>query len=147
MFLKNDSKFQIGLRTRVNILTIRPNECVHILDKDIIDLNKNLRRISETEYNNWVNKSTQLVNNSVEPEISVASQVNNPEENSNEHDNEKEEITENSNGESADLTELEILEKELNQLKTAWEQAKRPNKKAALQNQIKEIQEKINKLK
>ena len=45
------------------------------------------------------------------------------------------------------LTELEILEKELNQLKTAWEQAKRPNKKAALQNQIKEIQEKINKLK
>ena len=49
--------------------------------------------------------------------------------------------------EKSDKTELEVLEEKLEKLKSAWENVKRPNKKAEIQEQIKQVQEEIAKLK
>lgn len=156
MFLKNDSNFQCGLRTKKEVLTIRPQEVVHVLDADIININSKLVKVSEAEYEAFLSKDS---NN--EPQDTQKSQapsdagqpvkeeqqgeVEQKEEGQEEGQEESEEQKQEEQNQ-VDPESLESLQAKLEALKIKWQEASRPNRKEAIHKQIKEVQEKINKL-
>lgn len=180
MFLKNDSNFQCGLRTKKEVLTIRPQEVVHVLDADIININSKLVKVSERDYEefikankteqvalnlNEVSKNEEQVNNPVpdkcgncyadgkNPDQEKCERCNDPEATKKDEQNTEAEMTEDQTEDQAvvegqeNIETLESLEAKLEALKTKWQETTRPNRKEAIQKQIKEVQEKINKLK
>lgn len=140
MFLKNDSNFQCGLRTKKEVLTIKPGEVVHVFDADIISLNSKLVQVTEEEAEAIIKPTSNQTPN--KPVVKK--------QDSEEGEQAKEgEGQDNGQGENKkdEPETLESLENKLEELKTKWEQTSRPNKKEAIQKQIKEVQEKIDKLK
>lgn len=51
MYLKNDSTYQVGLKTKKRILFINPGKYEFIPDNEIIDISNRLTEITEEEYN------------------------------------------------------------------------------------------------
>ena len=176
MFLKNDSNFQCGLRTKKEVLTIRPQEVVHVLDADIININSKLVKVTERDYEEFikankteqvseVSKTEEQANNPVpdkcancyedgkNPDQEKCERCNDPEDIKKDEQDIEAEMTEGQTEDQAvvegqeNIETLESLEAKLEALKTKWQEATRPNRKEAIQKQIKEVQEKINKLK
>ena len=167
MFLKNDSNFQCGLRTKKEVLTIMPGQIVHVLDADIIALNSKLVKVTEQEYNTSI-KQEQVKHD--EPiQVQVELQQNNQQvyeqkeeveeqvEEQKQDEEQKEEVEEQKEDEQQkedeEQTELqpeqlsvEALEAKLEDLKVQWQQTSRPRRKEAIQKEIKQVQEKLNKL-
>ena len=117
MFFKNDSKYQIGLRTKKEVLTINPGDCVHIFDSDIINLSSNLTPITEAEFNKLTKKfETPEPKSSAEPEAPKVPEVK-------EQEQKQEQKQEDNTNNAADT------------------------KKEKIQKKIKAVQEQISKLK
>ena len=139
MFLKNNSEYQVTLLTRKGNVVINPGKTVHILERDIIKLNSLLTVVDENETNDEtvvVPEGNDLKGDTNEPEADGKSETDDESKDTKKVDDEK-----------SDKTELEVLEEKLEKLKSAWENVKRPNKKAEIQEQIKQVQEEIAKLK
>lgn len=139
MFLKNNSEYQVTLSTRKGNVVINPGKTVHILERDIIKLNSLLTVVDENETNEEaveVPEGNDLKEDTNEPEADDESEITDESKDTKKVDDEK-----------SDKTELEVLEEKLEKLKSAWENVKRPNKKAEIQEQIKQVQEEIAKLK
>ena len=152
MFLKNDSNFQCGLRTKKEVLTIRPQEVVHVLDADIININSKLVKVTEAEYEAFLSKDsnnepqdTQKSQAPSDGEQSVKEEEQGEVEQKEEGQEESEEQKQEEQNQ-VDPESLESLEAKLEALKIKWQEASRPNRKEAIHKQIKEVQEKINKL-
>ena len=167
MFLKNDSNFQCGLRTKKEVLTIAPGEIVPVLDADVITINSKLVRVSEEEYNEFVrNKNNkqvtppqQQVQQQEQPQQQEQVQEQEQQEQVQEDQQEQvqeekqqeeqnEQVVENNNESETEqqVDTIESLEGKLEDLKTQWQQASRPRRKEAIQKEIKEIQDRLNKL-
>ena len=167
MFLKNNSEYQVTLLTRKGNVVINPGKTVHILERDIIKLNSLLTVLDENETNEKTvvaPEGNDLKGDANEPKADDENETNEktvvaPEGNDlkgdanepkaddeNETDDESKD-TKKVDDEKSDKTELEVLEEKLEKLKSAWENVKRPNKKAEIQEQIKQVQEEIAKLK
>ena len=139
MFLKNNSEYQVTLSTRKGNVVINPGKTVHILERDIIKLNSLLTVVDENETNEETvaaPEGNDLKGDANEPEADDKSETDDESKDTKKVDDEK-----------SDKTELEVLEEKLEKLKSAWENVKRPNKKAEIQEQIKQVQEEIAKLK
>ena len=139
MFLKNNSEYQVTLLTRKGNVVINPGKTVHILERDIIKLNSLLTVVDENETNDEtvvVPEGNDLKGDTNESEADGKSETDDESKDTKKVDDEK-----------SDKTELEVLEEKLEKLKSAWENVKRPNKKAEIQEQIKQVQEEIAKLK
>ena len=139
MFLKNNSEYQVTLSTRKGNVVINPGKTVHILERDIIKLNSLLTVVDENETNEETvvaPEGTDLKGDANEPKVDDKSETDDESKDTKKVDDEK-----------SDKTELEVLEEKLEKLKSAWENVKRPNKKAEIQEQIKQVQEEIAKLK
>ena len=171
MYLKNNSeKFQCGLKTKKEVLTINPGEAVHVFDSDIIFVNSVLVQITEAEYNELQNKNNNKKDkvektNKDEKKKDIVEQKaqNKQKADTNEKDDElttvqketvtgkdevKEEKTEEKTEEKPEeKSPLEKLEQELQVLKQKWEETDKPGKKSQIQKRIKEVQNQINNLK
>lgn len=160
MFLKNESNFQCGLRTKKEVFTIYPGKAIHVLDADIISINSKLKKITEEEYEailgNKVKKETseqkpeepKKDNEPVSDNLNENNQsLNDENDNESSKNNEEENVPQEEVKNETTIEELPNLESRLEMLKKQWEQASRPKRKEILQKQIKEIQEKIAKLK
>lgn len=145
MFLKNNSKFKIGFKTKKETLSILPNDCIKVFEKDIIKLSAKLIEITEEEYKEWLNskvektKSTDAVDNKpVVNEDETQSTGTEKSEVKTDETQPTEQVVEDE--------EIATLHNKLEELKNAWEQSSRPNKKAAIQKQIVEVKEQLEKL-
>ena len=139
MFLKNNSEYQVTLLTRKGNVVINPGKTVHILERDIIKLNSLLTVVDENETNEETvvaPEGNDFKGDANEPKADDKSETDDESKDTKKVDDEK-----------SDKTELEVLEEKLEKLKSAWENVKRPNKKAEIQEQIKQVQEEIAKLK
>jgi hypothetical protein len=169
MFLKNDSNFQCGLRTKKEVLTIMPGQIVHVLDADIISLNSKLVKVTEEEYNNsikqeqvkhdepiqvqvelqqnnqQVDEQKEQVEQQVEEQKQDEEQKEQVEEQAEEQVEEQKEDEEQTESQPEQLS-VESLEAKLEDLKIQWQQTSRPRRKEAIQKEIKRVQEKLNKL-
>ena len=145
MFLKNNSNFKIGFKTKKETLSILPNDCIKVFEKDIIKLSAKLIEITEEEYKEWLNSK-------VEKTKSTDAVDNQPVVNEDETQSTGIEKTEVKTDETqpteqvVEDEEIAALHNKLEELKNAWEQSSRPNKKAAIQKQIVEVKEQLEKL-
>ena len=157
MFLKNDSNFQCGLRTKKEVLTIKPKEVVHVLDVDILTINSKLVKVSEKEYDEYLKslKTEQIVTQPIKEDSKESvkeedqAQVNEIKADSETNKKDEQEENKEAGEQQEDQTQaetLEALEAKLEELKNKWQQTTRPNKKEAIHKEIKEVQDKINKL-
>lgn len=170
MYLKNNSeKFQCGLKTKKEVLTINPGEAVHVFDSDIIFVNSVLVQITEAEYNELQNKNNnkkdkvEKTNKDDKKKDIVEQKAQNKEkadtnEKNNTKDDElttvqketvtgKDEVKEETEEKPEEKSPLEKLEQELQVLKQKWEETDKPGKKSQIQKRIKEVQNQINNLK
>ena len=159
MFLKNDSNFKCGLRTKKEVLTLNPGDVVFVLDSDIISINSKLSIVTEQEFNKLAKSTTseELPDSVLNEKIDVNEPLVNPEPEQitivnpePEQINQNSELVENSKVKIENVnvpkSELEQLEETLESLKQKWEQAEKPGKKAQIQKKIKAVQEEIAKL-
>lgn len=175
MFLKNNSKFKIGFKTKKETLSILPNDCIKVFEKDIIKLSAKLIEITEEEYKEWLSSKTEEIKSTEEVDKDNKSAVNEDETQSTETEKaevkttETEETEVKTTEEEKDITtdetekdvttdetqsteqvvedeEIATLRNKLEELKNAWEQSSRPNKKASIQKQIVEVKEQLEKL-
>lgn len=161
MFLKNNSKFKIGFKTKKETLSILPNDCIKVFEKDIIKLSAKLIEITEEEYKEWLSSKTEEIKSTEEVDKDNKSVVNEDETQSNE--TEKDVATDETQSNETEETEVKTdetqpteqvvedeeiatLHNKLEELKNAWEQSSRPNKKASIQKQIVEVKEQLEKL-
>ena len=164
MYLKNDSKFQVGLKTTKGTLTINPGDTVHVFDSDIAYLSDKLTQITETEYNQLTEKTknneskddTQTKKEDVE-KTDKKEQEEQPEDKTGETNNDVKgnEVTtpedkkeeDKKEEDKKEKSELELLTDQLEALKQKWIDTTAPVKKEKIQKKIKAIQEQIAKLK
>lgn len=148
MFLKNNSDFKCGLRTKKEILTLAPNDIVFVLESDIISINSKLIKVTEKDYQEFLSAKDEVVVNN-EPQPVVQKEENKPEDQNNGEvvENQSQEEKSEEDKEPVKEESLDSLEALLDDLKKQWEAASRPKRKEAIQKEIKEVQEKINKLK
>lgn len=162
MFLKNDSKFQVGLRTKKQLLTFAPGQIEHVLDSDIISINSKLVKVSEEEYNNYIGNSktlevpsnaqkhdvfTEPVNDIQKDNITSDGQDNDNITNS-EQNLEQNEIS-SKDTPNQDQKEIQTnndnsnLVHKLEKLKIQWQNTNNAKKKETIAKQIKELSKKI----
>lgn len=158
MYLKNNSDFQCGLRTKKEVITIKPGEAVHVFDSDIIMLNSKLVQITEKEFEalqkieekKEVKKEEKKEDKEDQPKVSNEG-VDKGTSHAKDDIKENPELTNPEPEEKKDDTkenpELIALEAKLNDLMEQWKQAEKASKKATLQGKIKKVQEDIAKLK
>lgn len=165
MFLKNNSNFKIGFKTKKETLSILPNDCIKVFEKDIIKLSAKLIEITEEEYKEWLNSKTEEIKSTEEVDKDNKSAVNEDETQSTETEKAEVKTTEEEKDITTDETEKDVatdetqsteqvvedeeiatLRNKLEELKNAWEQSSRPNKKASIQKQIVEVKEQLEKL-
>lgn len=169
MFLKNNSNFKIGFKTKKETLSVLPNDCIKVFEKDIIKLSAKLIEITEEEYKEWLNskvektKSTDAVDNQpvVNEDETQSTGIEKTEVKTDETEKdvttdetqsaetEKSEVKTDETQPTEQIVEDEeiaTLHNKLEELKNAWEQSSRPNKKAAIQKQIVEVKEQLEKL-
>lgn len=165
MFLKNNSKFKIGFKTKKETLSILPNDCIKVFEKDIIKLSAKLIEITEEEYKEWLSSKTEEIKSTEEVDKDNKSAVNEDETQSTETEETEVKTTEEERDITTDETEKDVatdetqsteqvvedeeiatLRNKLEELKNAWEQSSRPNKKASIQKQIVEVKEQLEKL-
>ena len=164
MFLKNNSKFKIGFKTKKETLSIPSNGCIKVFEKDIIHLSPKLIEITEEEYKEWLNSKT-------EKDVATDAGDNQPVVNEDEtektevktDETEKDVVTDETQSAETEKSEaktdetqpteqvvedeeIATLRNKLEELKNAWEQSSRPNKKASIQKQIVEVKEQLEKL-
>lgn len=171
MFLKNNSNFKIGFKTKKETLSILPNDCIKVFEKDIIKLSAKLIEITEEEYKEWLSSKTEKDVATEEVDEDNQPVVNEDETQSAE--TEKTEVKTDETEKDVAIDEIQPTETEksevktdetqpteqvvedeeiatlrnkLEELKNAWEQSSRPNKKASIQKQIVEVKEQLEKL-
>lgn len=141
MFFKNDSEYRCSFRTKKEVHDLRPGDCVEVMEIDLLgEPNSVLVRITENEYNEW--KSNEHED---DKKVDIVPDKKDEQEDKAEDTEEenKENADEDKTEDKEDEQEDKSLEEQLEDLKAEWEQAKRPNKKAQIAKQIKELQEKI----
>ena len=169
MFLKNNSKFKIGFKTKKETLSIPSNGCIKVFEKDIIHLSPKLIEITEEEYKEWLSSKTEKDVATEEVDEDNKSVVSEDETNETEKTEVKTNETESTEPEKTEVKtteeekgittdeaqsteqvvedkEIATLRNKLEELKNAWEQSSRPNKKASIQKQIVEVKEQLEKL-
>lgn len=166
MYLKNDSSFQCGLRTKKEVLTLNPGDAIFVLDSELLTINSCLTRITEEEYFNIKRATKKQINEVVKQEVKptevspVPTQPDTQVKETELQPKQPEEVvvkqvtevkpatTPVVDGSKEDKTDsLTELETKLEELKQQWQTAKRASKKASIQKQIKDVQDKIAKLK
>ena len=75
MFLKNSSSFQVGLRTKKEIITLKPGDVCQVMDKDIISINSKLEKVSEEEFNKFIKATNKVVDANVEASVDLTNIV------------------------------------------------------------------------
>lgn len=142
MFFKNDSEYRCSFRTKKEVHDLKPGDCVEVMEMDLLgEPNSVLVRITENEYNEW-KKSGNVVEDIVVDENVDQTDVDDKKED-NGDDKKQDKKQEPDDKKEAKSWEEKSFEQQLEDLKAQWEEAKRPNKKAQIAKQIKDLQEKI----
>lgn len=142
MFFKNDSEYRCSFRTKKEVHDLKPGDCVEVMEMDLLgEPNSVLVRITENEYNEW-KKSGNVVEDIVVDENVDQTDVEDKKED-NEDDKKQDKKQEPDDKKEEKSWEEKSFEQQLEDLKAQWEEAKRPNEKAQIAKQIKDLQEKI----
>lgn len=142
MFFKNDSEYRCSFRTKKQVHDLKPGDCVEVMEMDLLgEPNSVLVRITENEYDEW-KKSGTVVEDVVVDENGNELDDQDKKEDKEEHKKQKPDDKKEEDDKKEQEPDMS-LEQQLEDLKAQWEEAKRPNKKAQIAKQIKDLQEKI----
>ena len=141
MFLKNSlTNGTASVRTSNGLIILKAQEVIKIETNDIRGRYPScVIESNEQEYLKYINKDEEPTKTEVEVEVEVKNENG-------------EEMLDDKQKESLDIqivdnrTEKEILEEKIEMLKKTWLNTSRAKKKEQLQNEIKELQDKLEKL-
>lgn len=159
MYLKNSLIDKTaGMRTANGIIILKAQEVIKIEKNEVLGKYPSCIVVAtEEEYLNFT-KQTSKVNKTVDKEeketVEVVEEIKEEveEEIKEETNNEGNEVLDDKQKEALNIetvdnkTEKELLEEKLEQLKQTWLNTNRPKKKEQIQAEIKELQEKLEKL-
>ena len=141
MFLKNNSVYLCGIRTRQGVKTIKPGDAIYIYEADLLDHNDNLTVIDEAEYEQLKNK-----------EVTKSAPVKEPKVEDKVEDKGDEKVEDKGEDKGEDKVEDKVedkgeekatIEKEIKALKLQWTKSRNAKQKESLQKKIMKLQEQL----